>query len=190
MKLTFSATVEEFDAALFKAAVRTAIRKCFMKAGQKFLLAAIPRVPVWTGMARGAFRNAEDLFGKVTNDVTSGYRIRTTLGKGKAGRGGGNSNTTTKPGYFYTPPGGTRIPRLPNTGRQFSTQSDKILDSAVLATGRTSFYFRYEIDLTYFDTLDAKWGAFKAGLEAVEEYVKNNLELPDPLKFMTRKLLK
>ena len=82
MKLTFTATVEKFDEAAYGRAVRDAIRKCFMKAGQKFLLAAIPKVHIWTGMARGAFRNLEDIVGKVTNDAQSGnVRIRTTQNK-------------------------------------------------------------------------------------------------------------
>lgn len=191
MRLTFTATVDKFDADGFKAAVRTAIRKTFMKAGQKFLLAAIPKVPVWTGMARGAYRNAEDLFGKVTNDVTSGNRIRTTQGKGGAGRGGGSKITSKfRRGYFYTPPGGAKHERTPQSGRQYATETTKILDNAVIASGKTSFYFRFEIDITYFNTLDAAWGSMKAGADAVEDYVKENLELPDPLKYVTRKLIK
>lgn len=191
MKLTFTATVEQFDAAKYRAAVNKAIRSCFMKAGQKFLLAAIPRVPVWTGMARGAFRNAEDLFGKVTNDVTSGVRIRTTQGRGAAGRGGGNKITSKfRRGYYYKPPGGVAHMRTPQSGRQYATPTDKILDSATLASGKTSFYFRFEVNITYLDRFESKWGAFKAGSDAVEAYVKAHLELPDPLKFMTRKLIK
>lgn len=192
MKITVTATIEKFDEKKYMAAVKTAVRQCFMKAGQKFLLAAIPRVPIWAGMARGAFRNAEDLFGKVTADKTSGYRIRTTQGKGGAGRGGGDKITTKfRRGYYYTPPGGGKIERTPQSGRQFATPSEKILDSATLATGKSSFYFRFEINITYFNTLDeAKWGAFKAGAEALKTYVEKNLELPDPLKFMVRKLVK
>lgn len=192
MKLTFTATVEEFDAAKFKAAVNAAIRKCFMKAGQKFLLAAIPRVPVWTGMARGAFRNAEDLFGKVTNDAQSGgVRIRTTQGRGAAGRGGGDKITSKfRRGYYYQPPGGAKHLRTPQSGRQYATPTGKILDSAVIASGKTSFYFRFEVDISYLDRFESKWGAFKAGSDAVESYVRANLVLPDPLKFMTRKIIK
>lgn len=169
-----------------------------MKAGQKFLLAAIPRIPIWTGMLRGAFRNAEDLFGKVTNDAQSptGVRIRTTQSNSqsnKAGRGGGGRNTTTKVAYYY-PPEGSRIRRTPEAGRQFATATDKILDisGASLATGRTAFYFKFEVNISYFDLLDERrgWYAWKAGSEALENYVKSNLELPDPLKFTTRKIIK
>jgi hypothetical protein len=190
INLTFSATVDLIDVDKYRAAVRTEMRRVFMKAGQKFLLKAIPRIPVWAGMARGAFRNAEDIFGKVTNDVTSGVRIRTTQGRGTAGRGGGEKITQTyRRGYYYTPPGGSKIERTPQSGRQFATPSDKILElsGAALASGKHSFYFRFSVNITYFTKLDDKWGAFKAGSAALEEYLRANITLPDPLKFTTRK---
>ena len=70
------ATIEKFNKAKYMGAFREELRKVFIAAGRKFLLAAIPRVKIWTGMTRGAFRNAEDVFGKVSVDKTSGYRIR------------------------------------------------------------------------------------------------------------------
>lgn len=192
MKLQFVASVEVFDKDKYMVALKAAIRACFMKAGQKFLLAAIPRVPVWTGMARGAFRNAEDLFGKVTNDAQSGgVRIRTTRAA-KQGRGGGGSNRGRR-GWYYTPPGGAKIQRTPQAGRLFATPTDKILDATgvTLASGRDAFYFRFEVNITYFTRYDdTKWGSFKAGGQALEDYVRANLVLPDPLTFMTRKTYK
>lgn len=197
MKLTITATVEEFDQKKYLSDVRTAIRSCFMKAGQKFLLAAIPKIPIWTGMARGAFRNLEDLVGKVTNDSQSGgVRIRTTKSTStgnSAGRGGGTKLTPYRRGYFYKPPGGAKIERTPQAGRQFATPLEKIIDvgGATIASGKTSFYFRFDVDITYVDALDtAKWGAFKAGADAFKAYVEKNLVLPDPLKYMVRKLVK
>lgn len=194
MHMTFSAIIEEFDQEKYMRAVREAVRVCFMKAGQKFLLAAIPRIPVWTGMARGAFRNAEDLFGKVTADKQSGgFRIRTTRSKGE-GRGGGSKITSNyRKGYYYYPPGGGRIARTPQSGRPFATPTDKILDmgGATLSKGKMAFYFRFKVDLTYVDKLDpAKWLAFKTAEAVVEQYVRDNLVLPDPIQFMTRKQVK
>lgn len=191
MKFTFSATVEVFDKEAYMEAVRAEFRRVFMKAGQRFLLAAIPKVPLWTGMLRGAFRNAEDVFGKVTADKQSGgVRIRTTRGKGE-GRGGGSNDTPLRKGYYYYPPGGGRIPRTPQAGRQYATQPEQILSltGAALSSGRTSFYFRFDIDITYFSYQDKKHGILKAGAVALEEYVKANVKLPDPLKFMTRKVI-
>lgn len=195
MKITFTATVEKFDAEEYGRAVREAIRKCFVKAGQKFLLAAIPKIHIWTGMARGAFRNLEDVVGKVTNDATSGVRIRTTSNKtkgSKAGRGGGeNIREKFRRGYFYQPPGGAKIMRTPQAGRQFATESGKIFDvtGEKTKTGNSSYYFRFEVNLTYADQRNW-WDAFHVGQDAFEAYVKANLKLPDPLKFMTRKQIK
>lgn len=193
MNLTFTATVEKFDQEAYLDAVRKEVQRVFMKAGQKFLLAAIPRIPILTGMARGAFRNAEDLFGKVTNDVTSGVRIRTTRGKGESRRGGStNTGSLTNRKYYYYPPGGGRVLRTPQAGRDFATPSENILEitGATLATGRTSFYFRFKVDISYLDINEVKWQAFKLGGEALAQYVKDNLTLPDPLKFVTRKIVK
>ncbi len=193
MNITFSATVEKFDKDAYFEAVKAEMLRVFIKAGQKFLLAAIPRVPILTGMARGAFRNAEDLFGKVTNDVTSGVRIRTGKLKGEA-RGGGLKNTgsVATRNYYYYPPGGGRVLRTPQQGREYATPPEQILDltGASLATGKTSFYFRFKVDITYLDINEAKWQAFKLGGEAMAKYIKDNLELPNPLKFTTRKIVK
>lgn len=202
MKVTFSASVDVIDVEKYMAAVRVEMQRVFYKAGQKFLLAAIPKIPIWTGMARGAFRNLEDLVGKVTNDAQSatGVRIRTTQGKknkatgesGTAGRGGGNVAANYRRGYYYTPPGGSRIERTPQSGRQFATATDKILEltGATLASGRSAFYFRFDVDITYFTHFDeSKWGAFRAGSAALESYIKDNLNLPSPLEFTTRKTI-
>lgn len=196
MRLTFTATVEKFDQEAYGRAVRDAIRKCFVKAGQKFLLAAIPKIHIWTGMARGAFRNLEDIVGKVTNDAQSGgVRIRTTQNKkagSGAGRGGGEAiRESYRRGYFYKPPGGTRIERTPQSGRQFATDPLKIIDVGgdVTKTGKSSYHFRFQVTITYADTVNW-WEAFHTGQDAFEAYVKRNLKLPDPLKFMTRKQIK
>lgn len=193
MKFSFSASVEKFDKEAYKKAVDEAVRKAFIKALQRFLLAAVPRIPVWTGMLRGAFRNIEDIAGKVTTDAqSSGFRIRTTRSKGTK-RGGGGRDTTTRVAYYY-PPGGGRVQRTPEAGRQFATAPNDIMDisGASLATGRTAYYLKFEVNITYFDLLDEKrgWNAWKLGTSAAEEYVRSNLELPDPLKFTTRKLVK
>lgn len=184
MRLSFIASVESFNQAKYITAVKEAIRLAFIKGGRQFLLAAVPRVPIWAGMARGAFRNAEDLFGKVGREG-SGYRIRTTRGGGAA--------AGPRLGYYYYPPGGARIQRTPQAGRQFATPANQIIGGtpSLVSGGRTNFYFRFKIDITYFTRLDdAKWGAFRAGTAALESYVRANLKLPDPVKFITRKQIK
>ena len=181
MKMSISGSVPTLDMAALKAAIRESIRTVFYKAAQKFLLAAIPRIPVWAGMARGAFRNLEDAAGQVSLDnKTGGYRIRGT-------RGGKTTQGDFRRGWYYYPPGGGRIERSPEAGRLFSTQPDKIFNfkGATLASGRTAYYFRFEVDIEYFDILDAlRWGAFKAAGDAFVEYVKAEIQLPDIGRFI------
>ncbi len=192
MRMTFSAIVEEFDQDAYLKALQVEVRRVFLKAGQRFLIAAIPRIPIWTGMARGAFRNLEDVVGKVTkvekNNPATRYKVTT-------GRRGGNKDYVppSRRHYYYYPPGGGRIRRTPEAGRQFATAPNDIFDfgGATLSKGRTAFYFRFEVNIKYFEILDTqKWHAFKVASDAVKKYVEANLELPDPLKFMTRKVVK
>lgn len=175
MKLTFSASVIQFDKDKFLTAVQVEIRRAFIKAGRKFLLASVQRIPIWTGMARGALRNLEDLFGQV-----SGGEVRTQRPSSQSG--------PVRNGYYYN-----GLARTPELGRSLSTPTDQILSltGASLATGRSAFYFRFNVDIEYFNVLDAvKWGAMKAGADAFEDYIKNNLNLPNPLTFTTRKIYK
>ncbi len=184
--LHLTATIDKFNKQKYIKAVQEEMQRAFFRAGQRFLVAAVPRVPIWAGMARGAFRNAEDLFGKVSQDKTSGHRIR------KHKRGGGHGRAAPvqyRRGYYYKPPGGGTIERSPEAGRQFSTPTNEImqLEGAQVARGRYSFTLIYKIDITYFTKLDeTKWGAMKAGQEAAEKYLLANLTLPDPLQYMER----
>lgn len=186
MKITMNASVDLIDVNAYQNAVAAEMRKVFLKAGQRFLLAAIPRIPIWTGMARGAFREAEDLFGKVSVDAQSptGYRIRGT-------RAGGSLITSKYlKGFYYYPPDGSRIERTPQAGRQFATPADDIL-KASLVKAKYGLSFKFSIDITYVNYLDAaKWGAFKAGQDAFIDYVNNNLNLPSPLEYKIRKTYK
>lgn len=186
MKITMNAAVDLIDVNKYQNAVAAEMRKVFLKAGQRFLLAAIPRIPIFTGMARGAFREAEDLFGKVTVDTQSptGYRIRGT-------RGGGHAIVSNfLKGFYYYPPGGSRIQRTPQAGRQFATPSGQILKASLVQT-RYGLSFKFAIDITYVNYLDAlKWGAFRAGQDAFIDYVTTNLNLPNPLQFAIRKTYK
>ena len=162
MRMTISATTVTFDLDRYLLAVRDEIRRVFIEAGRKFLLVAIPRIHIWTGMLRGAFRNAEDIFGKVSLDAQSpsGYRIRGTRGGGTGGVAGAKQGT-----YYYYPPAGSRVLRTPEAGRDFSTSENEILNPR-LVQSRYGLLFRYRINLTYYDYLDQSWGSFKAGQDA------------------------
>lgn len=186
--LNYGIYIHKLDKAKLLNAVRNSVREVLLSAGRKFLLAAIPRIPIRTGFARSAFRNAEDLFGKVSVDAQSGgYRIRGT-------RGGGNQDRILRYREYYYPPSGGRVLKTTNAGRAFSTGSEDILIiGSTLASGRTAYYLKFSVDITYVDLLDRSvWGAFAAGEEAVNAYIRQELDkqLPDAAKFFTRSQLR
>lgn len=185
--LTYSIYVDKFARNKYIAAIRDSIQQTLTEAGRKFLLAAIPRIPVRTGFARSAFRNAEDIFGRVSVDKTSGLRIRGT-------RGGSTKDVIRRYREYYYPPGGGRVLKTTNAGRAFSTPPDEIVIlSGTVASGRNAFYLKFTVNITYVDLLDrTTWGAFAAGEAAVNAYIRSNIErrLPDAAKFMTRSQLR
>jgi hypothetical protein len=182
MKLQITSTVGTFDKDLFLKLLADHVKEVFIKGMRQFLLEAIPRIPIRTGFARSSFKNLEDIAGKVSVDAQSGgYRIRGT-------RGGGGDERKSK--EYYYPPTGSKVLKTTQSGRQFSTAPDDILNitGASIAAGRTAFYFKFVVDITYVDLLDpVKWGAFKYGQEKMMEYIKANLGKNFPkINFLTR----
>lgn len=182
MKLEITSSIGKFDKEAYLNVFSAHVREVFIKGMRQFLLAAVPRIPVRTGFARSAFKNLEDVAGKVSVDAQSGgYRIRGT-------RGGGSDERASN--EYYTG-GGGRVLKTTQSGRQFSTQPNDILNitGASLAKGRTAYYFKFSVDITYVDILDRSvWGAFRYGRQAMEAYIKNNIGkgLPSIGKFLTR----
>jgi hypothetical protein len=179
--IKITASIPAFDKVAYLIAVQQHMKDVFIKASRQFLLKAIPLIPFRTGFIRGAFKNLEDIAGQVGGEGT-GYRIRT-------GRTGGVRAKSSQEYYYGT---GSKILKTTQSGRQFSTPPDQILQvtGASLASGRFAFYFKFEINITYFDIMDKKvWGAFKAGSEALETYIRTNIQtnFPDIGKFLVRK---
>ncbi len=142
------------------------------KAARKFLLAASPLIPQFTGFARGALGNLEDLVGRVQGGV-----VRTNL---KALKTAKNLQPRT---YYYYPQKGSRVVRNTITGRQFATPTKDILSSGQLtrANAKSRVVFKFSVDIKYFDYLDkSKWGAFKAGKAAFDAELKLQLDRLKP----------
>lgn len=125
-------------------------------AARKFLLAAAPKIPVFTGFSRGSLGNLEDLVGQVTpagrinrklKAVTKVKRLQNKI-------------------YYYK-----GVEKNNVTGRQFATPTDKIITPGRVtkATKSGRIVFLYESDIEYFTYWDkTRWEAFKAGQEALE----------------------
>lgn len=184
MKTEWTVSIGQFDKDAYLTAVQAHLKAVLIKAARVFLLAAIPRIPVRTGFARSAFKNLEDVAGKVSVDAQSGgYRIRGTRG--------GNSIEKKSSEYYYPPTGG-RILKTDQSGRQLATAANDILDISgmSLAKGRTAYYFKFHVNITYVDLLDRSvWGAFEAGNEAMTNFINANLNrgFPEVGKFLARK---
>lgn len=176
-KFRVAVTWVSFDRERFLTDYRKVVDDAFIKAARKFLLAAVPRVPVLTGMARSGFRNLEDIAGRV-----SGGRIRGTL------KGARNKKPLTNKKYYYYPPTGNRILRTPTSGVSFGTDKDKIL----VRTGTGSrLRFTFNIDITYIDKNEPIWEAFSTGREAFNEELNIQLKrLPELGKYLVRREIK
>lgn len=183
MRIDFRAFVEVLDRETYLAAVRESIRAVFIKAARQFLLAAVPRVPIWTGFSRGAFKNLEDVVGQVGQDK-GGLRIRGTR------TGGTRERILRREYYFPYGTAGSGILKTTQSGRQFATPPGDIFDfsgASITGGGRTRFSFNFEVDITYFNYWDRiKWMSFKNAEQAFSEYVETHLEFPDFTKYTKR----
>jgi hypothetical protein len=163
------------------------VHAAFIKAARKFLLAAMPKVPVFTGFARGAFDNLEAIAGRVE-------RLTTPLFDGGAYPPQINSARGPrkkviyyqKRKYYYYPPGGSKVVRTNLSGRPFATPTKDIMTPGRITSASVGsrLVFFFHIDITYFDRLDeSMWQSFKAGKVAFENELKVQLaKLPIELK--------
>lgn len=171
-KLKLTASWPQLDRDRFIKDYQKSVDAAVKKAARSFLLAAVPLVPEFTGMARGAFGNLEDLVGRV-----QGGKVNTKLKSLKKAQ---NLQPKT---YYYYPAKGSRVVRNTISGRQFATPTKEILGSGQLtrANAKSRVVFKFSIDISYFDYLDKKeWGAFKAGKAAFDAELKIQLERLKP----------
>lgn len=158
--LNYRVALPSLEKDKFIKAVREACRKAMYKAAREFLLAAVPRIPVLTGFARGSLGNLEDIVGKVTANGINTSR-----------KGDRKASYYQKRKYYYYTAKGTRIIRNNITGRQFATKPDKIFTT--LSEDRTSLIFKFSVDISYFNYLDReRWHAFSEGNKAFNESLR------------------
>lgn len=165
LKYRITATV--IDEKAYLAAIDNYIKDTMKEVARAFLLAAVARVPVYTGFSRGSFRNLEDIVGSVRMEAGS-LRIRNKSGKGA------NKPTTGSGGnkQYYYPEDGQRVLKNMQTGRQFSTQPSAIL----VKKGPYRYAFNFGISIKYFNYLDPNiWKALQAGEQAAELKMKELL---------------
>jgi len=175
-KFTYRVSLPELDDKKFTKAVQDACRKALMKAAREFLLAAIPKVPIFTGFARGAFGNLEDLVGRVS--VSDGVASLNYRQKGVK-----KASYYQKKKYYYYPPKGEKVIRNTITGRKFATKPTEVFSKGKARVSETDkvFFFRFSIDITYFNLLDKnKWHAFSSGIEAFNTTLRSEFDALKP----------
>lgn len=185
------ASLVELDGDKFIEAVKTSCREALIKAARKFLLAALPKIPIFTGFARGAFGPLEDVVGRFN---AGGAKTGSSINAKAKGHTKATTSIATRP-YYYYPKKGERIVRTSISGRPFATQSTDIFSQgrATVATGQSAIFFRFSIDIDYLTYLDQnKWHAFEAGHAAFSAELKTQLDvlLPTIGKYLIRKDVK
>jgi hypothetical protein len=182
------ASLPSLDAKAFNAALQKACRDALIKAARKFLLAALPRVPIYTGFARGSFGTLEDAVGRFQAGGGSPKIETTKKGVSKA------ANPSKRQLYYY-PPKGVKVLRNTLNGRTFATKTSDLFSQgrAKIATGESAIFFRFSVDIEYFNYLDRnKWGAFQAGTAAFDTELRAQLDklLPKIKNYLIRKEVK
>lgn len=181
--LRVSASFVQLDRERYLRDLRKAIDQAVIKAARKFLLAAVSRIPILTGMASHSFRNLEDIAGRVEGRKSGGpYRIRGTL------KGSRRVKPYTRKKYYYYPPDGGRVLRTPQAGVSYATPKDQILTRV---DARSRITFKFQVDIKYIDVNEEKWKAFSAGKEAFDQELKTQLNrLPNIGKYLLRRELR
>lgn len=144
-KITYDVLTIDNDA--FRRAVTNYILHKMFDAARAFVRAAIPKVPVDTGMARGTFLNVGKLL-----DITIPINPKSF---GKI--------------YSY---GGLRLPKQKESGAALAISADR----AIRLEGNT-FIFEFAQDVFHYNLNEffgghaptAPWGSYKAGQIAFEE---------------------
>jgi hypothetical protein len=179
MKFSFSYNYLNFDQTGYYVAFKEHLEAQMKEAAGEFAKAALARIPIRTGFVAGAFADLESLLGNsarlnpIAAFIARTIKTARTLVQGKSTRLG--NRRTFVEGEFYYPPGGGRILKSPQTGRQFATPL-----SDIIIVEENLLRFHFQVDITYFNINDvnpghsptAPWGAFEAGKLAFLEHMK------------------
>lgn len=154
----------DFDSKAYNAAMRKRILTQFKGGIKAFVMAAVPLVPVDTGMSRGSFRNLGRLL------VMSIPISPKSFGK------------------TYYAPDGKRLPKTPQSGASLSTPTTDILkqDGTKITFNFQSDVFHYNLN-EFFGMRSnngVPWGSFTAGRSAFMDYIKQSSVFPDLKKYI------
>lgn len=178
----------EFKSKEFSEAFKKALNIQIRKAAKEFLKAAILRVPVRTGFARGGLGNLATAIGlAAASDKTS------FINKFNRRRKQGASGSRIE---FYKSPGGSKVLKTPENARRYATPIDKVFKEV-----NNIFTFNYNITILYYNLNDffsnakvasAPWKSFAAGRNAFIDYLRITgiAKLPQLKQFVLKTKIK
>ena len=165
-QLLLTMDVLEFDSAGYTEELKNRIRSLYRKGIRAFIVAAIPKVPVDTGMARGSFLN----IGRLVGMSIPIHPI--------------------SDGKVYYGPNGLRLPKTPQSGASLSTSSDEALQ---FKGNKFVFSFQSKVwhyNLNEFFGLKSNngfpWGSFAAGREAFMKAMQTGSLFPDIHEYLLK----
>lgn len=127
------------------------------KAGaREFIQAAIPLIPVQSGMARGSYLNIGRLLGMTITINKKRYRYKRNKKTGVVYR-------TIQDRWYYPPGGGPRIPKTPESGAKLTSfKLANIPQDTAFAFDSRVFHYTLE-DLLGVRSPSAPWRSLEAG---------------------------
>jgi hypothetical protein len=158
VKISITARDIKYDAKGFITVTFKSMREQMLAAAQDFLLAALPKVPIVTGMARGSYLNMLQLLDK--NGLKGADDLVPTVAPA-SGR--------LKNGHYrkYIHSDGEVHAKQPETAKQFSTSRGQIITRV-----GDKISFQYNIDVVHYNIMDefnpygGSWRSIRRGKEA------------------------
>lgn len=157
MKVNITVTGFQFKRAEFSEAFKTAIKLEMRNAAREFVKAALPRVPVRTGFARGTLLNLQDAIEMTAASNPASFK------KKLAKRPSKNSPLNGKLEYYEG------VLKTPDNARGFSTPTNR-----VFTNNGKAWSFNYDNTVLYYELNDAKyqWLSYKFGEAAFIDYLE------------------
>lgn len=178
MKVNISIAGFEFKRAEFSDAFKKAIALEMRNAAKKFVEAALPRVPVRTGFARGTLLNLSDAVGYAGASNKAAFIKKLDKRRMKVV----NVSVNGLVEYYE------RVPKTPENARQFSTPMTR-----VFTNNGKSWSFNYENTVLYYELNDAKlnWRSYEFGSAAFIDYLERTglQRIPAITEYLIRKRL-
>ena len=158
-------TILEFDSKSFTKALKDSNLKEFKAAAAAFIRAAVPLVPVDTGMARGSFLNLSRALRRAGFDAPVPIIPK-------------RKHTIRKPIWYYATRR-KRIPKSPESGASLATPMDRVF----VWNSRDQLVFNFTSKVRHYVIMDFSggeterpWESFAAGREAFFNHISTMKE--------------